>query len=213
VDRFVVVLRLQSTAGNSSSQQPGVFSSGSINQGFMRDNTSPFDLSTWPLWRVSQHSKLKNFLWMRTRKPRSNLGDVINERDRWDLHTLDEIAQRKRSTKHGWCSRTSLLLAIRSDPTLQVAMPPRDAHVQHTNDSGSTTRRCGVYGGEYAPTGFCLFAWWKKNGKKRLKKPSSGSAQKLGHTIRYGCASFIGRRRTFLECMSRQAFLVVHAKL
>jgi hypothetical protein len=32
--------------------------------------------------RVSQHSKSKNFLRMRTRKPRSNLGDVINERGR-----------------------------------------------------------------------------------------------------------------------------------
>jgi hypothetical protein len=31
---------------------------------------------------------------MRTRKPRYNLGDVINERDRWDLHTLEEIAHR-----------------------------------------------------------------------------------------------------------------------
>jgi hypothetical protein len=81
-------------------------------------------------WRVSQHSKSKKFLQMRTRNPRSNLGDVINERDRWDLHTLEEIAQQKSSTEHGWCSRTSrLLLAIRSDPTPQVVMPPRDAHV------------------------------------------------------------------------------------
>jgi hypothetical protein len=45
-------------------------------------------------WRVSQLSKTKKFLRIRTRKPRYNLGDVINERDRWDLHTLEEIAQR-----------------------------------------------------------------------------------------------------------------------
>jgi hypothetical protein len=78
----------------------------------------------------------KKFLWMRTRKPRSNLGDIINERDIWDLYTLEEIAPRKRSIERGWCSRTSLLLyATRSDPTPQVATPPRDAHVQRTNDS------------------------------------------------------------------------------
>jgi hypothetical protein len=72
------------------------------------------------MWRVLQHSKSKNFLRMRTRKPRSNLGDVINERGRWDLHTLEEIAQRKCSTERGWCSRTSHLLpAIRSDPILR----------------------------------------------------------------------------------------------
>jgi hypothetical protein len=41
---------------------------------------------------------------------------------------------------------------------------------------GSTTRRRGVYGGEYAPTGLLLFARWKKNEKKRLQKPGSGSA-------------------------------------
>jgi hypothetical protein len=53
---------------------------------------------------------------MWTRKPRSNLEDVINKRDRWDLHTLEEIAQQKHSIEHGWCSHTSrLLLAIWSD--------------------------------------------------------------------------------------------------
>jgi hypothetical protein len=68
---------------------------------------------------------------MRTRKPRSNLGDVINERGRRDLHTLEEIAQRKRSRERGWRSRTRrLLLAIRSDPTPQVVAPPRVAHVR-----------------------------------------------------------------------------------
>jgi hypothetical protein len=43
---------------------------------------------------------------------------------------------------------------------------------------GSTTRRRGVYGGEYTPTGLRLFAWWKKNGKRRLQKAGSGFAQK-----------------------------------
>jgi hypothetical protein len=40
---------------------------------------------------------------------------------------------------------------------------------------GSTARQRGVYGGEYAPTGLCLFAWWRKNGERRLQKPDSGS--------------------------------------
>jgi hypothetical protein len=34
-----------------------------------------------------------------------------------------------------------LLLAIRSDPTPQVATPPRDAHVQRTNDSAFPVQR------------------------------------------------------------------------
>jgi hypothetical protein len=42
---------------------------------------------------------------------------------------------------------------------------------------GSTTRRRGVYGGEYVPTGLRLFTWWKKNEKRRLQKPGSGSAE------------------------------------
>jgi hypothetical protein len=41
----------------------------------------------------------------------------------------------------------------------------------------SIARPCGVYGGEYAPTGLRLFAWWKKNGEKRLQKAGSGSTQ------------------------------------
>jgi hypothetical protein len=41
----------------------------------------------------------------------------------------------------------------------------------------STSRQHEVYGGENAPTGLCMFAWWKKNGKKRLQKLGSGSAQ------------------------------------
>jgi hypothetical protein len=77
---------------------------------------------------------------MQTRKPRSNLGDIINERDRWDLHTLEEIAQQKCSTEHGWCSCTSsLFLMIWSDPTPQVAAPLKDAHV-HTNSSSSSVQ-------------------------------------------------------------------------
>jgi hypothetical protein len=42
---------------------------------------------------------------------------------------------------------------------------------------GSTTRRRGVYGGEYAPTGLRLFAQWKKNGEKKLQKAGSGFAE------------------------------------
>jgi hypothetical protein len=41
---------------------------------------------------------------------------------------------------------------------------------------GSTTQRCGVYGGEYTLIGLRLFAWWKKNGERRLQKADSGSA-------------------------------------
>jgi hypothetical protein len=42
---------------------------------------------------------------------------------------------------------------------------------------GSTAGRRDVYGGEYTPTGLRLFAWWKKNGKRRLQKPGSGFAE------------------------------------
>ena len=49
VDLFGVVLRLHSTAGNSSSQQPGVFRNGSINLGFIPARTIPLALSTYPL--------------------------------------------------------------------------------------------------------------------------------------------------------------------
>jgi hypothetical protein len=42
---------------------------------------------------------------------------------------------------------------------------------------GSTARRHGVSGGEYAPTGLHLFAWWKKNRTRGLQKPGSGSVQ------------------------------------
>jgi hypothetical protein len=46
---------------------------------------------------------------------------------------------------------------------------------------GSTTRRRGVYGGEYAPIGLRLFAWWKKNGERRLQKSGSGSTGIWSH--------------------------------
>jgi hypothetical protein len=100
-----------------------------------RETHLHIDLALIPLMGFATYKKI--FLRMRTGKPRSNLGDVINERDRWDLHILEEIAQRKRSTEHGWCSRTSrLLLAIRSDPMPQVATPSRDAHVRCCNTPG-----------------------------------------------------------------------------
>jgi hypothetical protein len=44
---------------------------------------------------------------------------------------------------------------------------------------GSTARRRGVYGGEFSPTGLRLFAWWRKNGKRRLQKAGSGFAENL----------------------------------
>jgi hypothetical protein len=58
---------------------------------FAHETPSPVNLNLYAYFsnisshkarRVSQHSKSKNFLWMRTRKLRSNLGDVINEIDR-----------------------------------------------------------------------------------------------------------------------------------
>jgi hypothetical protein len=53
---------------------------------------------------------------------------------------------------------------------------------------GSTTRRRGVYGGEYAPTGLRLFAWWKKNGERRLHKPGSGSAEIRSKNLKLAAA-------------------------
>jgi hypothetical protein len=55
---------------------------------------------------------------------------------------------------------------------------------------GSTTRRCGVYGGEYAPIGLRLFARWKKNGKKRLQKAGGGFAQ-IRSKLTAGALSFL----------------------
>jgi hypothetical protein len=46
---------------------------------------------------------------------------------------------------------------------------------------GSTARWCGVYGGEYAPTGLRMFAWWKKNGKKRGFRNRAAAPRELGH--------------------------------
>jgi hypothetical protein len=41
----------------------------------------------------------------------------------------------------------------------------------------SAARRFGAYGGEFSPIGLRLFAWWKKQGKKRLQKLSSRSTK------------------------------------
>ena len=49
VDRFGVVRRLQRTAGNSSSQLPGEWISGSTSHGLMPDRMSPLALLTYPL--------------------------------------------------------------------------------------------------------------------------------------------------------------------
>jgi hypothetical protein len=52
---------------------------------------------------------------------------------------------------------------------------------------GSTARRRGAYGGEYLPIGLRLFTWWKKNGKTRLQKPGSGTAEtRLQRPVRSG---------------------------
>src|SRR5215216_4277478 len=74
-------------------------------------------------------------------------------------------------------SYSLLLLAIRSDLTPQVAMPPRDAHVRHLDVSsflgpasmverriGSTTRWRGASGGEFLQQGF---AYVQSGGRER----------------------------------------------
>src|ERR1044072_7339993 len=48
VERFVVVLRLNNTAGSSSIHAPGALSSGSTNRGLIPDKMRPFALSTCP---------------------------------------------------------------------------------------------------------------------------------------------------------------------
>jgi hypothetical protein len=53
---------------------------------------------------------------------------------------------------------------------------------------------CGVYGGEYTPTGLHLFAWWKKNGERRLQKPGSGFAGIRSYPNRR-CTDPLYRRR------------------
>jgi hypothetical protein len=58
---------------------------------------------------------------------------------------------------------------------------------------GSTTRRRGVYGGEYTPTGLRLFAWWKKNGERRLQKAGSGSAGIRSYQTQRRCGAFYKR--------------------
>jgi hypothetical protein len=119
-------------------------------------------LSTSIIWRISQHSKSKKFLRMWTRKPRSNLGDVINERNRWDLHTLEKITQRKCSIERGWCSRTSrLLLPIRSDPS--DTMGGASERCTHTTQRRILPPWSSKYRGDIdwisSTTAWCL--WWR----------------------------------------------------
>jgi hypothetical protein len=66
---------------------------------------------------------------------------------------------------------------------------------------GSTTRWRGVYGGEYAPTGLRLFAWWKKNGERRLQKPGSGSAGIRSFPTASALSAFIDAYTNNLECV------------
>jgi hypothetical protein len=56
---------------------------------------------------------------------------------------------------------------------------------------GSTARRRGVYGGEYAPTGLSLFAWWKKNEKRGFRNRAV-APRELGHPSPSVLAPFIG---------------------
>jgi hypothetical protein len=58
---------------------------------------------------------------------------------------------------------------------------------------GSTTRRCGVHGGEYAPIGLRLFSWWRKNGERRLQKLGSGSVGIRSNLIPLVLLSFYKR--------------------
>jgi hypothetical protein len=62
----------------------------------------------------------------------------------------------------------------------------------------STSRRRGVYGGEYASTGLHLFVWWKKNRKRGLQKPGSGSAQ-IRSSGPFGLSLFIGAMQGFIK--------------
>jgi hypothetical protein len=76
---------------------------------------------------------------------------------------------------------------------------------------GSTARRRGVCGGEYAPTGLRLFAWWKKN-KKGGFRNWAAAPHKLGDPNRRPQGSFyswcdltngLGQNQ-YAECTSRQ---------
>jgi hypothetical protein len=127
-------------------------------------------------WRVLQHSKSNNFLRMRTRKPRSNLGDVINERDRWDFHTLEEIAQWKHLTEHGWCSHTSLLLTIRSDQRCKW----RCLRVMHT------------YSAPMTPPSWYSEIWWSG----RWDRQHDGMVSMVESMRRQSYACLRGEKRT-----------------
>jgi hypothetical protein len=61
---------------------------------------------------------------------------------------------------------------------------------------GSTARQRGVYGGEYALTGLRLFAWWRKNGERRLQKPGSGSTENRSRRPVRSCSFY---RRSVLN--------------
>jgi hypothetical protein len=69
---------------------------------------------------------------------------------------------------------------------------------------GSTSRQRGVYGGEYALIGLRMFAWWKKNGERRLQKPGSGSAGIRSHPKWWLRAPFY--RWTCLEAGARSTY-------
>jgi hypothetical protein len=64
---------------------------------------------------------------------------------------------------------------------------------------GSTTRWRDIYGGEYAPIGLRLFAWWKKNGERRLQKLGSGSAKIRSYLNWRAAWSFYRQRVAFMK--------------
>jgi hypothetical protein len=76
---------------------------------------------------------------------------------------------------------------------------------------GSKARRRGVYGGEYAPTGLRLFAWWKKNQKGGFRNRAA-APRKLGHPNHRPQGSFYSRcdltnglgQNQYAECTSHQ---------
>jgi hypothetical protein len=76
---------------------------------------------------------------------------------------------------------------------------------------GSTTRRRSIYGGEYTPTGLRLFAWWKKNGERRLQKAGSGSAQIRLYLNWPAASSFYRRDARFLKTY-RAMHVCVHRR-
>jgi hypothetical protein len=75
---------------------------------------------------------------------------------------------------------------------------------------GLTTWWRGVYGGEYTPIGLRLFAWWKKNGERRLQKAGSGSMQIRSNQNCRRPSPFIGSQCLAVEARSK---LLHHAHL